>query len=123
MTLGRKIKVLRAENKMTQGELAKILKVAVSTLSHYEINNREPNFETLKELSKIFDVSIDWLLGVVEDRHTIISKHTEPPERYKKILDSMGVEDIGIFEDAEMTDEDWLEVIAFVKKFKTKSTI
>lgn len=121
MTLGEKIKMLRSENNMMQKELAKILNIAPPTLTNYEKDHREPNFETLKKLSEIFDVSIDWLLGVVENRTETKTKLAKPPEKYKKILDTLGIEDIAIFEDAEMEESDWVEVIEFLKKIKNKA--
>lgn len=60
--LGNKIKQLRSERGITQGELAKVLGVSASTIGMYEQNRREPDIATLNKLSKYFHVSIDYLL-------------------------------------------------------------
>ncbi|MGL5514411.1 MAG: helix-turn-helix domain-containing protein [Sporomusa sp.] len=59
-TLGERIKRLR--NKLTQEELAVILKVERSTLASWEVNRREPDIATLCRLADFFKVSIDWLV-------------------------------------------------------------
>ena len=61
--LGEKIKLYRENKKMTQAEIAEILGVKPATVSKYEAETLEPNIETLKKLSKIFEVSIDELLN------------------------------------------------------------
>lgn len=60
-TLGEKIKLLR--NKLTQEELAALLKVERSTLASWEVNRREPDIATLCRIASFFQVSIDWLVG------------------------------------------------------------
>ena len=67
--LGEKIKLYRENKNMTQGEVAKILGVKAATISKYEAGILEPNIESLKKLSELFDVSIDELLK--EDKFDI----------------------------------------------------
>lgn len=67
-TLGEKIKQLR--NKLTQEELAAILKVERSTLASWEVNRREPDIATLCRIADYFQVSIDWLVGHTLDQDT-----------------------------------------------------
>ena len=59
-----RIRELRKQNKMTQKELAKHLRIADSTLSYWEMEKYEPDNESLKKLSKFFHVTIDYILGV-----------------------------------------------------------
>lgn len=61
--LGGRLKQLREKNKLTREELADKLGVSYSTIAKYESNTREPDIETLIELSYLFDVSIDWIVG------------------------------------------------------------
>lgn len=51
---------------MTMKDLAQRIGVSESAISQYENGKRQPGYETLIELSKIFDVSTDFLLGVEE---------------------------------------------------------
>lgn len=84
MSLGEKIKELRESKGLTQEELGRILNVSKPSVSRYEANTNEPNTETLKQLAKYFNVSIDYLLG-------FSNKTTEKPEnideKYPNIAD------------------------------------
>lgn len=54
---------LRIKNKLSQDELAEKVFVTRQTVSRWENGETIPNTETLKLLSKLFDVSINTLLG------------------------------------------------------------
>lgn len=74
MSFGDNLRVLIEEQGITQKELAIKLNVAPSTIGSYVQNVREPDFSTLKEISKFFNVSIDYLL---DNRTDKISTHME----------------------------------------------
>jgi transcriptional regulator with XRE-family HTH domain len=59
-----RLKTTREYHGITQAEAAKVLKVATSTYTNYEAGKREPNLETVAMLSKLYQVTTDWLLGV-----------------------------------------------------------
>jgi transcriptional regulator with XRE-family HTH domain len=63
MSLGITLKQLREQQNLTQIELAKTLKLADSTISLYESDKREPDYETLKKIADFFSVTVDYLLG------------------------------------------------------------
>lgn len=67
MTLGQKIKKFRIEKKLTQKDLAQQLNVSFQTVSKWENDENEPDIYTLKELSKIFNCSLDCLLSNEEE--------------------------------------------------------
>lgn len=54
---------LRSDKGMSQDELAEKLFVTRQAVSRWENGDTVPNTETLKLLSKLFDVSINTLLG------------------------------------------------------------
>ena len=60
--LGEKIKLYRERKKMTQVQIAEILGVKPATVSKYESGTLEPNIESLKKLSELFEVTVDELL-------------------------------------------------------------
>ena len=62
-----RLKELRKEKNMTQVQLAEILGVSKGTIAMWEIGKREPNFETINQLSDIFDRRIDYILGFSDD--------------------------------------------------------
>ena len=57
------IRELRKSKKMSQKELADMLFVNQTAVSQWERNVTTPNSVTLKKLSEIFNVSIDYILG------------------------------------------------------------
>lgn len=59
---------LRKERQMTQSDLANALHKTRSTISGYETEGKEPDYEMLCSLAKYFGVTTDYLLGVAENR-------------------------------------------------------
>lgn len=62
MTLGEKLKQLRLNKNISQKDLAEHFKIARSTWSQYETNQREPNIAMLLKISDYFNISLDELL-------------------------------------------------------------
>lgn len=71
----KRLKLLRERKGLTQEELGKKLHLGKSSISMYERGDRVPNHDILVNISNLFDVSIDYLLGKTE-----IKKYTEPFE-------------------------------------------
>ena len=63
LAIGKQIKKLRTEKKMTQKELAEILHVTPQAVSKWEREESNPDIQLLLELSHYFHVSVDELLG------------------------------------------------------------
>lgn len=61
---GSRLKKLRIQNKLTQSELARKIGVSKSVVSAYENDLRLPSYVTLVYISKAFNVTTDFLLGV-----------------------------------------------------------
>jgi len=66
--IAERLKILRRERKITKRELVSQLPLNYSTYANYESGFREPNSEVLQLLAGHFDVSLDYLLGVSENR-------------------------------------------------------
>lgn len=60
----RTIAGLRADKRMTQEELAKIMEVTTQTIRNWESKQPDLSGETIIKLSKYFDVTSDELLGL-----------------------------------------------------------
>lgn len=58
-----KIKLLREELNISQEELANKLGLSKGIISLYENGKRKPSFDILNKLSKIFNCSIDYIIG------------------------------------------------------------
>ncbi|WP_369691840.1 helix-turn-helix domain-containing protein [Bacillus cereus] len=65
---GNRVKTLRMEKKLTQQELADKIGVSKSALSQIENNKTTPSRETVSALSRILEVTTDYLLGLSEYR-------------------------------------------------------
>lgn len=63
MTFGEKLKKLRADNKLTQEQLAEKLYVTRTAVSKWETDNGYPSIDSLKAVSDLFKVSIDDLIS------------------------------------------------------------
>lgn len=73
-TFAANVKNLRKEIGITQTELAEKIFVNKSMISAYEKGKRMPSLDVLIQLSSIFNVSIDYLLGI--QRNDINDKET-----------------------------------------------
>ena len=64
MTFAYRLRELRKMNNLTQEDLSVKLNISAGAVGLYEQGRRTPDNETLIALSKIFDVSVDYLLGL-----------------------------------------------------------
>ena len=62
-----RLKEIRIEKGITQVLLAETMGISKGTVAMWETGKREPNFETLNQLSDIFDKRIDYILGYSND--------------------------------------------------------
>ena len=67
----RRLKELREQHRLNQEGLAMKLNVSQSTISAYEVGDRTPDLESLKSIARLFDVSIDYLVGISEKKKNI----------------------------------------------------
>ena len=65
--LGKRLRELREELKMTQARLARELGISPNAISQYENGDRQPNYEVLKKICKFFSVTADDMLGFEEE--------------------------------------------------------
>ena len=88
MLFGERLSLLRNERQMKQEDLGKIFHLSKSTISTYERNEHQPDYDTLIELAKYFNVSTDYILGVSDQRRPLkILKSTFCSNcSYEKIL-------------------------------------
>ena len=66
MELGKKIKKIRNDNKLTQEQFAEKMLVSRTAVSKWENGTCYPSIDSLKYMSKIFNVSLDKLLSSEE---------------------------------------------------------
>ena len=88
--LGNKLVKLRKENKLSQDSLADKLGVTRQTISNWELNITKPDIIQIKNLSEIFNMSIDELLDnntkdIIEKKISNTEKLTNKTNKYIKI--------------------------------------
>ena len=57
------LREIRTSREMTVQEIAEYLSCSFSAYSRYETGKREPSIDTLLKLSKLYHVSVDYLIG------------------------------------------------------------
>lgn len=68
--IGERLQELRKDHNMSQAEFAKILGVSHYTVSSYECNRSDPDDKTKIIIAKLFNVSIDYLLGLIDEPYS-----------------------------------------------------
>lgn len=61
------LRELRKDFKMTQADLGKLLSLSPLTISAYECGRSVPDDATKVKIAKIFNVSLDYLLGLIRE--------------------------------------------------------
>ena len=80
--LGENIKILRKQHGITQQKLADLLGLSRPTVSQIEIGERKLSADELIKLADIFNISVEYLLGLKREPKIIIKK-TERKEKPK----------------------------------------
>lgn len=95
MIFSERLVELRCENGYnTRAAFAEKMGIPVTTLKHYEDGDREPGHTFLKKVSELFNVSIDYLLCLTDEKEVLRSfrvsaKEQSFVEKYRT-LDSYG---------------------------------
>ena len=63
----RRVRELREDNNVTQKEIAKMLSCSQQVYSNYELGQRDIPTDILIKLSKFYNTSIDYILGISDN--------------------------------------------------------
>ena len=63
LNIGEQISRLRKKNNLSQVELAKKAEVSRTIIGNYERNANTPSIEVLIKLARVFNVSVDYIIG------------------------------------------------------------
>ena len=111
-----RLKELRKQNRLTQQQLAEMLGVTQAALSGWENEKFGIDNGSLLKCAKIFDVSIDYLLGRQEQLPELNSKDKR---EIQEILDDteqqLLSQDGLMFDGSPATDEDVQKIIMAMK--------
>lgn len=65
------LKYLRKQKSISQSDLAELLNTSQTSVAHYEKGDRQPTIDTLINISSIFNVSLDELVGNTSKRRLV----------------------------------------------------
>ncbi len=82
-----KLYELRTEKGLSQRNIAKILNISQGTYNNWENGKTEPSIAQLIELSKFFEISVDYLISNSDDAG-IINYNKNITEYEKALLDN-----------------------------------
>ena len=60
------IKRARQNKGYTQQYVADVLSISQTNIAKYEKGTLEPNIETIGQLAELYEVSTDWLFGIIK---------------------------------------------------------
>lgn len=93
---GDRIRALRDKTGLSQKDFANLAKLSDGQVKRYELGSAEPPYSTLLWYADYFNVSVDWILGRVD----------EPSVKLITLSDNgTSKEVIGIHKDSELTPE------------------
>lgn len=87
MNMGERLRELRLARGISQEEVARHIGITRSAYSHYEINNRQPVYETLIKLADFFDVSLDYIIGGNPPKYRDSAANAEDTEILRLLQD------------------------------------
>ena len=97
------LKELREKHKLSQTELAKILKVSPGAISNWESETRQPDLSMIITIADYFGVSVDKVIG---------RKPCERPRNYTKREHTLDSEQVkAIYEKLKQVDSEYLPAI------------
>lgn len=81
---------LRVENGYKQEDVARVLNLSTSSYGYYERGENEPSLNTLHQIAVFYQVSLDYLLGVIDTpNHPVeyaVSKDLQLMERELEVV-------------------------------------
>lgn len=86
--LGNRLREARDRKGLSQIDVCKKIKINNKTLSRYEKGGTEPDIESLNLLSKLYEVSVDWLTGRTDKPNETV-KDGELSEWRKKAIEEI----------------------------------
>lgn len=97
MSLGFRLKLLRESKKWNRREAANNLETVYTTYVSYENDEREPGHSFLIKVAKLYGVSTDYLLGLIDEATYIEAakmkseneKLSELPEEERQMIDDL----------------------------------
>ncbi|MEC1900706.1 helix-turn-helix domain-containing protein [Bacillus atrophaeus] len=112
MSLGKRLKAARKKCGLSQIQVAEKLNISNQVISNYERDFRDPDTKTLKQLSDLYNVSTDYLVGrqTTENTNDNSSKWNKT---FNEVIQELKEEDTLLFKNDGDFDE---ETALLIKK-------
>ncbi|MFT4414192.1 helix-turn-helix domain-containing protein [Fredinandcohnia humi] len=81
---GQRLRELRVEHGYTMEEVGKKIGVKKSSYASYETKYRQPPLEKLKSFSRLYGVSVDYILGLTDEKNNEESFNIRLKEELRK---------------------------------------
>lgn len=94
---GQRLKELRLEHGYTLEEVGRKLGIKKSSYASYESKYRRPPLERLRQLSELYDVSVDYILGITDVR--------KEQQNVRTLLNQKGLHWDGLLLDEELLNQ------------------
>jgi len=115
--VGKRIKQLRQEHGLTQQDLASLFGLNSSAISLYENDKRTPEYTILVKIADHFNVTVDWLLGRVEEKGLVLRERDFIPRE----LLNVGVDYLKLakeMDEKKIPPEDIRKIITAINALK-----
>ncbi|MBC8570757.1 helix-turn-helix domain-containing protein [Zongyangia hominis] len=83
---GYRLRALRESKNLTQAQVARRLNLSKTTISGYENNVKTPSLDVLMQLSILYGVSSDYILGLEDRDMLLIDGLTDRQQEILRIL-------------------------------------
>lgn len=93
-----RLKRERLKRGLTQEQTAAKLNIKRSTYAKYEVGENRPDYELLGKISKLFNKTIDDLLGIEHDENLKNKNPFNALYEINKHLEMLGIDSIGFFD-------------------------
>ncbi|MDP4527082.1 MULTISPECIES: helix-turn-helix domain-containing protein [Bacillus] len=111
MSLGKRLKEARKKRGLSQIEVAQKLNISNQVISNYERDFRDPDTKTLKQLSDLYNVSTDYLVGKAPVESN--NKASKLTQTFNEVIEELKDEDTLLFKNDGEFDE---ETALLIKK-------
>ena len=113
----KRLKEIRKERRITQQEMADLLNISLNSYSRYERGKRNPDINILKKISKILDISTDYLLGISDIPLSIKEIDFSNDLDHLKSIDLLRKYDL-VVNDKDIDPETALKIIELIRLLK-----
>ena len=84
-----RLREVRNKTNLTLSSYSRMIGIPPNTLSRYETGKREPKLETWEKLANLWEVSVPYLQGYVDEYIDIHDLNEEEQDAYNRITDML----------------------------------